>query len=200
VPSGEAPDEESGRGAQRRRHSIWREVLEWALVLVVALSVMLVIQATSLQAFRIPSDSMVPTLKRGDRILVNRWSYRVHAVHRGDIVVFDRPDDPSIKEDHLVKRVIGLPNESVTIADNRVLINGEVLDEPYLPQGTVIAAVGSHPCPPADPCQVPDGQVWVMGDNRSFSYDSRYFGPIKESKIVGRAFLGLWPLDRLGVF
>ena len=168
------------------------------MVAVVAFGLMALIQTTSLQAFRIPSDSMVPTLQNGDRVLVNKWSYRLHDVHRGDIVVFDKPDDPTITEDHLIKRVIGLPGETVTIAGDHVIIDGRTLNEPYLPAGTVTAAVGTHPCDPDHPCHIPDGQVWVMGDNRSFSKDSRYFGPIPESKIVGRAFVRLWPPTRIG--
>ena len=165
---------------------------------VVAFGLMALIQATSFQAFRIPSDSMVPTLRTGDRVLVNKWSYRLHDVNRGDIVVFDKPDDPTLTEDHLIKRVIGLPGDTVTIDGGHVIVNGQVLIEPYLPAGTVTAGVGSHPCDPADPCHVPDDHVWVMGDNRMFSHDSRYFGPIPTSTIVGRAFVRLWPLSRLG--
>ena len=164
----------------------------------VAFGLMALVQATSLQAFRIPSDSMTPTLQKGDRVLVNKWSYRLHDVHRGDIVVFDKPNDPSLTEDHLIKRVIGLPNETVTIDGGHVIIDGRILNEPYLPEGTSTMAVGTHPCDPANPCHIPDDQVWVMGDNRTFSHDSRYFGPIPQSLIVGRAFVLLWPPSRLG--
>jgi signal peptidase I len=175
-----------------------RQIGEWVVVGVVAFGLMALIQATSVQTFRIPSDSMVPTLQKGDRVLVNKWSYRLHDVQRGDIVVFDKPDDPALTEDHLIKRVIGLPGETVTIDGEHVIIDGRILIEPYLPEGTVTAAVGTHPCDPDHPCQIPDGEVWVMGDNRPFSHDSRYFGPIPESKIVGRAFGRLWPPSRLG--
>jgi signal peptidase I len=161
-------------------------------------AVALVIQLTSIQAFYIPSKSMDPTLEVGDRLLVNKWSYRLHDVNRGDIVVFERPEGETSDIKDLVKRVIGLPGETVTISDNHVLINGQVLDEPYLPEGTQTAAVGTYPCPPSNPCQIPEGHVWVMGDNRPDSKDSRYFNSIPESKIVGRAFFRVWPLGRIG--
>ncbi len=170
----------------------------WLGVGVLAFALMALVQATSVQAFRIPSDSMVPTVNTGDRVLVNKWSYRVHDVNRGDIVVFDKPDDPALTEDHLIKRVIGLPGEEVTIDGGHVIIDGRILVEPYLPAGTVTSAVGNHPCLPASPCRVPDGQVWVMGDNRMLSRDSRFFGPIPTATIVGRAFLRVWPLSRVG--
>ena len=175
-----------------------RNLIEWAVVVLGALAIAVVIQLTSLQAFRIPSESMLPLLRKGDRVLVNKWSYRLHDVRRGDIVVFDKPNDPAITEDHLIKRVIGLPGEVVTIENGEVVIDGRVLIEPYLPADTVTSAVGTHPCIPEAPCVIPDGQVWVMGDNRGFSRDSRWFGPIPESLIVGRAFVRLWPPSRLG--
>lgn len=190
------PPEPPPRGAAPGDRGI-RRVVEWVVVLVGAVAIMLVVQATSLQVYRIPSSSMAPTLRDGDRVAVNKWSYRLHDVNRGDIVVFNRPDDPSITEAHLVKRVVGLPGETVTITNDHVLIDGQVLDEGYLPAGTVTDAIGTHPCPPSDPCRIPEAQVWVMGDNRSNSMDSRFFGPLPESKIVGRAFLRLWPPTRL---
>jgi len=179
--------------------SSWvRGAVEWIVVIIGAVAVALVIQLTSIQAFYIPSKSMDPTLEVGDRLLVNKWSYRLHDVNRGDIVVFERPEGETSDIKDLVKRVIGLPGETVTISDNHVLINGQVLDEPYLPEGTQTAAVGTYPCPPSNPCQIPEGHVWVMGDNRPDSKDSRYFNSIPESKIVGRAFFRVWPLGRIG--
>jgi signal peptidase I len=140
---------------------------------------------------------MEPTLLVGDRVLVNKWSYRVHDVNRGDIVVFTKPPEETSKIKDLIKRVVGLPGETVTIDNNQVLINGQVLDEPYLPTGTINVPVGSHGCAPANPCMIPEGDVFVMGDFRTNSEDSRFFGPITESSIVGRAFVRLWPFTRL---
>jgi len=134
---------------------------------------------------------MVPTLKVGDRVLVNKLSYKFHDVHRGDIVVFDAPPAAqagNIKD--LVKRVIGLPGETLEARDGKVYVNGRLLEEPYLPKGT--------PTTNLPPTKVPAGSVFVMGDNRTASKDSRIFGAVKESSIVGRVFLRIWPPGSIG--
>jgi signal peptidase I len=174
-----------------------RSAIEWVLVIAGAVAVALILKVTTVQAFYIPSASMEPTLQVGDRVLVNKWSYRVHDVNRGDIVVFSRPPQEASDIKDLIKRVVGLPGETLTIENNHVMINGQVLDEPYLPAGTLIQPVGTHGCAPADPCVIPQDEVFVMGDNRTNSADSRFFGPIRESSIVGRAFVRLWPFTRL---
>ena len=177
-----------------------RSALEWLAVVVVAVVVALLISATSIQAFFIPSKSMESTLHVGDRVLVNKWSYRLHEVHRGDVVVFTKPKDEAASNiNDLIKRVIGLPGETVTIQNDHVYINGQQLNEPYLDAGAVsIAVPGKWACTPQAPCKIPKGQLWVMGDNRTDSEDSRYFGPIPQSSVVGRAFFRIWPLNRIG--
>jgi len=195
LASGEGGD---GGKARPAKDDAWkRSAIEWTLVIVGALVVAMVIKITTVQAFYIPSASMEPTLQVGDRVLVNKWSYRIHDVNRGDIVVFSKPPTEQSDIKDLIKRVVGLPGETVTIDNNHVLINGQVLDESYLPDGTLTQPVGTYGCAPANPCVVPDGSVFVMGDNRTNSKDSRYLGPIKESSIVGRAFVRLWPFTRL---
>jgi signal peptidase I len=134
---------------------------------------------------------MYSTLHVHDRVLVNRLSYKLHDVHRGDVVVFKRPPretDTEIKD--LIKRVIALPGETVEGKSGHVVINGRVLNEPYLDEGITTSDFG--------PVKVPPGQVWVMGDNRPDSQDSRFFGAIPQSLIVGRAFVIIWPLSHLG--
>jgi signal peptidase I len=156
-----------------------------------ALIVALVIRAFFLAAFYIPSESMVPTLQKGDRVLVNKLSYKLHDVHRGDVVVFGRPPnepDNGIKD--LIKRVIGLSGETIEVRDCKVLINGQTLSESYVKSWTRTCTYPPH--------QIGKDEVFVMGDNRDDSQDSRYFGPIKESLIVGRAFVVVWPLTHLG--
>ncbi|MDQ1426832.1 MAG: signal peptidase [Acidimicrobiaceae bacterium] len=153
----------------------------------------IVVKTFLIQAFFIPSGSMEPTLKPGDRVLVNKLSYKLHDVHRGDIVVFKRPpseaDDPTIKD--LIKRVIGLPGDRIEGRDGVVYINGQPLKEPYLPPGTTTASL---------PLQtVPAGQYFVMGDNRGNSKDSRFIGTIPKNLIVGRAFVRVWPLSGIGL-
>ena len=171
-----------------------RGAIEWVAIIAAALIAALVIKTWLIQAFYIPSESMVPTLVKDDRVLVNKLSYRLHDVHRGDIVVFERPQEdvatqPEIKD--LIKRVVGLPGETVeTDPNGRVLINGRVLREPYLPKGVVTL-------PGITKQVVPAGHYWVMGDNRGNSKDSRVIGTIPEDDIVGRAFVRVFPLTNL---
>jgi len=160
------------------------------------------------QAFYIPSGSMLPQLEVGDRIVVSKLSYKLHEPRRGDVVVFDSPTPrpkgdgggvqrllrgllqtiglaaPSTEE--FVKRVIALPGEVVEARDGHVFVNGKQVVEPYLPAGMQTADF--------TPVTVPPGRLWVMGDNRSNSSDSRAFGPIRESSIVGRAIVRVWPV------
>src|SRR5262249_43781673 len=143
------------------------------------------------QTFYIPSPSMVPTLQEDDRILVNKLSYKLHKVHRGDIVVFTTPPNVDKSYKDLVKRVIGLPGETVQGKDNKIWINGQRLAEPYLPASTQTQDFG--------PEVVPPDSYWVMGDNRTQSVDSRVFKAIKKKTIVGRAFIRIWPLNRIGL-
>jgi signal peptidase I len=169
-----------------------RNGIEWIVIVAAALLVALVIKTFLLQAFYIPSESMEPTLKPGDRVLVNKLSYDLHPIHRGDIVVFKRPPgesgDPSIKD--LIKRVIGLPGDTIEQRDGNVYINGVQLKEPYLPAGTVTTSLPVR--------VIPSGQYFVMGDNRTNSKDSRFIGTIPGSLIVGRAFVRVWPLSAFG--
>ncbi|MHB8670914.1 MAG: signal peptidase I [Acidimicrobiales bacterium] len=186
-----AEQETSSRARSRTRSAAGR-VTEWVVIVGGALLMALAIKAFVLQAFYIPSASMVPTLKVRDRVLVNKLSYRFHEIHRGDIVVFRRPPgetDPRIKD--LIKRVVALPDETVEFRDGHVWINGRQLLEPYLPKGVLSQSASSTPE------RVPHGDYWVMGDNRMDSKDSRSFGPIPKDLIVGRAFVRVWPLSSL---
>ena len=197
----------AGRGRRRRRLlERWfgprsASVVEWLAVIVGAVGLALVVKVFLLQAFYIPSLSMYPTLHEGDRVLVNKLSYKLHDVNRGDIIVFERPaSEASSNIPDLIKRVIGLPGDKVSFDNGSVYINGERLNEPYLPDGTVTTGASApNKCLPVDPCVVPSGMVWVMGDNRGDSKDSRYFGAIPESSVVGRALITGWPFGRFGL-
>jgi signal peptidase I len=176
---------------KRTRPSPTRNIIEWSLVVIGAIALTLTVQAFAIKSFYIPSESMVPTLQKGDRVLVNRISYKLHDVNRGDVVVFERPPglpDTSIKD--LIKRVIGLPGDTVEGRNGRIVINGQYLNEPYLGANVITSTFG--------PVKVGDGMYFVMGDNRQASEDSRVFGPIAEKLIVGRAFVKIWPLNRIG--
>lgn len=175
-----------GRPSSRRR---W--FIEWGLILVAAVSVAVLVRATVVQAFYIPSPSMVPTLKVHDRLLVDKVTFHVRDVRRGDIVVFKRPPALHDKEiNDLIKRVIGLPGDTVEGRDGHVFVNGKQLPEPYLPKGLTTAAF--------DPVVVPLDAYFVMGDNRPESYDSRFWGTVDKSLIVGRAMFRIFPPTRIG--
>lgn len=165
------------------------------MVIIGAVGIALVVRAFLLASFFIPSESMLPTLKVGDRVLVNKAAYRFHDVHRGDVVVFERPPgllaDENVKD--LVKRVIGLPGDTVEFLEDHVIVNGHLLEEPYLTPGTATKAKTLGPS-----MVVPPGEVLVLGDNREGSKDGRFFGPIKIGSIVGRAFLVYWPSSHIG--
>ena len=171
-----------------------RNIRDTVLILLVALVFGFAIRSFVFQSFFIPSGSMIPTLQVGNRVLVNELAYDFHPVHRGDIIVFKTPPNdsfnPAIKD--LVKRVIGLPGDTVSSANGKLYVNGIPLSEPYLPPGTVTSGVSLQKIPP--------GELWVMGDNRGDSEDSRFFGPISEKLIVGRVVLRYWPLSSFKVF
>ncbi len=182
---------------------IRRSILEWGSVIVGALVMALLVKTYLFQAFYIPSPSMEPTLGDGDRIIVNKLSYRLHDVNRGDVVVFKAPPGSGSEIRELIKRVIALPGETVSTADGRVRIDGGLLLEPYLPSQDLTSGFSlppgcDNPAGTVDACLVPAGHVFVMGDNRTNSRDGRFFGPIPEESILGRAFLRVWPLGDLG--
>lgn len=202
----------------RPKPSLTRSVVEWIVVIAAALLIAFGIKTFLFQPFKIPSGSMEQTLHIGDRVLVNKLSYHLHGVHRGDVVVFKRPPNhPELDADDLIKRVIGLSGEQVTIRDNQVFINGKPLNEPYVmrvpgtgqpepskpqPPGCTFPHFTGVPEPPGlppDTLVVPQGDVFVMGDNRTDSSDSRCFGPISKKLIVGRAFLRMWPPSRVAL-
>jgi len=182
-----ATPKDKGKGKSRRKQGY-----EWLVLVAASLAVALFVRAFLIQAFYIPSESMVPALLINDRVLVNKLSYRLHDVHRGDIVVFDAPPGAATAQvKDLIKRVIGLPGETIEGRGGSIFINGKPLDEPYLPPD-----VRSRDFPPA---KVPPKDIWVLGDNRQDSRDSTFFGPITEKSIVGRAFVRIWPLSRIGL-
>ncbi|MEO0495235.1 MAG: signal peptidase I [Actinomycetota bacterium] len=192
-----------GRGSRRGVESSLRSMIEWVAVAVGALAVALLIKAFLLQAFYIPSESMTDTLNVDDRVLVNKLSYRIGDVNRGDIVVFEKPPAAPGSIEDFIKRVVALPGETITFVDGDVFIDGQLLNEPYVdtdtrPSSSAILSEGCTNTPAADRCTLADGWYFVLGDNRDNSTDSRAFGPIEEDTIVGRAFLKVWPLGDLG--
>ncbi len=174
-----------------------RALREWVVVLTIALGSAFLIRVFVLAQYYIDGPSMQTTLQPNDRVLVNKLSYRLHGVNRGDVVVFDRitVDGTRVNHDDLIKRVIGLEGETVEIDDCVVSIDGRELDEPYLDEADLAQTNPSARCriPQMSPQVVPEDSVFVMGDNRHDSFDSREFGPIETDLIRGRAFVVIWP-------
>ena len=165
-----------------------RNTIEWIAIVIGALAVALLVKTFLIQAFYIPSGSMLPTLELGDRVLVNKLDTDPS---RGDLVVFERPPnqpDDGIKD--LIKRVVGVGGDVIEARDGVVYVNDEPLDESYLPDGVQTTNL--------DRQTIPEGHLFVMGDNRVDSADSRVFGPIDDDLVVGKAFVRVWPLTHLG--
>jgi signal peptidase I len=193
-PGDTASSEEVTGPTVRARPTRRRQVLELVVVVVVVVLATLAVRAYVFEAFYIPSVSMTPTLEVGDRVLVDRLSYHLHAVHRGDIIVFSPPateDCGGPRPAHLIKRVIGLPGDRISSVGNTILIDGKPLAEPWLPRSDPLGT-------PIRPYTVPRGEYYVLGDHRDDSCDSRFWGPVPRSLIVGKALWDVWPLSRIG--
>jgi signal peptidase I len=189
--SSNSPEFSPGSTDARRPDSLLGRTLHFLLAEVVdtvlpAFIIALLINFFLVQGTYVHGQSMEPNLHSDQRLIVEKVGYRLHSPRRGDIVVI-RLEEYEIP---LIKRVVGLPGETVEIRDNQVYINGELLDESYLP-GTVQWNYG--------PAQVPALHVFVMGDNRNVSNDSRSFGAVHVNQIVGRAWLSYWPLEELRI-
>ncbi len=187
IATDEPPAPAAAHKHERRRHSR-RQIIEWALVIVAAFLTATILRTTVVQAFSIPSVSMEETLLIGDRVLVNKTNREANV---GDIVVFKRPPgEAAAKIKDLIKRVVAVEGQTVSARDGKLLVDGKEVPEPYLEPGTRTVMDREVP--------VERGQVFVMGDNRGQSRDSRFFGPIKKSSIIGHAYFRVWPPSRFG--
>jgi signal peptidase I len=180
-------------GAGRRRRRRPRRALAEAVVLIlVAVLLAGLMRAFAFQTFWIPTSSMAPTLGVYDRIVVQKAFFTWRDVPEGDIVVFSHPPlDHCPGEGDLVKRVIALPGQTIYSSGNSIYVNGRLLAEPYLPHDDPLGP----PIPDASsqhPYRVPPGEFYVLGDNRADSCDSRYWGPITGSSIIGKVVLTWW--------
>ncbi len=167
--------------------------IEWAVIIVVAVTASLLIRTYAVQTFFIPSKSMKPTLHVGDRILVNKLSVEFGSINVGDVIVFKAPPTEHCETGgpgDLVKRVIGLPGQHLTSRGNTIYVNGKALKEPW----TYFHTIGS----PIGHVTVPKNSYFVMGDNRANSCDSRFWGSVPRSDIIGKVFLRIWPPSRIG--
>lgn len=181
----------------RRRALAKKTLFEWIGVIGFAVVVAILIRTFFLQQFYIAGPSMETTMFSDNRVLVDKISYRFSSIDRGDVVVFDRAtmNGSDVEHDDLIKRVIGLGGERIAIKDCVVLINDVPLNEPYLPQRDTEMSDLSAKCGAVDMEEIllePD-ELFLAGDNRPQSFDSRMFGPVKEGLIVGKAFVLVWP-------
>lgn len=193
---------DGGNDEAPRSRSSLRVLLEWVLVVVVALGAAMGVRVYVLQQFYISGPSMETTLSGNDRVLVNKLEYRFGKIDRGDIVVFDRvtTNNGVVEHDDLIKRVVALGGESIEIKKCVVYIDDAPLAEPYLDDESMANQNLAERCRVVDmpKMEVPDGSLFVLGDNRAESFDSRSFGVISESLILGRAFAVVWPPGRFG--
>jgi signal peptidase I len=179
------PEGRPGRRSSRETGGF----LEFLVILVVAFVLVFgFVRPFVLEAFYIPSESMVPTLLVGDRVFVNKFIYRFAEPERGDIVVFESVNGG---EEELIKRIVAVPGDSVAVRGGVLSVNEEPQNEPYLnrefPDDSFFG-----------PTRLSEGEVFVMGDNRANSADSRVFGPLPVENIEGEAFMRFWPLSRIG--
>ena len=190
--------ETTDTGRKDHQHGL-RVIREWVVVVAVALGIALLVRGFLLQQFYISGPSMESTMFQDNRVLVNKLSYRMHDIGRGDVVVFDRitTDGEVVQHDDLIKRVIALAGETIEIRQCVVLINGKELPEPYLNEYDVQQINLDDRCrvPELAPTVVSENHIFVMGDNRPQSFDSRMFGEIESELVVGRAFSLIWPLS-----
>jgi signal peptidase I len=230
-PAEPASPAETPTKKKKKHRGLLGYLAELPILILLAFVIAIVIKTFLLQAFFIPSGSMIPTLHVGDRVLVEKVNYRLHDPRRGDVVVFandvfgatppDVPwyDDaknfvrellglPTGTEEDYIKRVVAVGGDTIRYVGSprHLIVNGQRVEEPYIAHGqdTSSQTITSGDCErlemdtEGDACVVPAGDVFVMGDNRGNSQDSRYLGPIDQDKIVGHAFLIIWPPGDFG--
>ena len=173
---------------------ILNNIAEWIVVIVIAFIVSLLIRRYVVEFYQVPTGSMIDTIEEGDYVVGEKISFYMRSPEQGDIVTFTDPVDPDTT---LIKRVIATGGQTVDLIDGSVYVDGKALLEPYtdgkesLPLSESVAEISY-------PYTVPEGYIWVMGDNRSESLDSRFFGAVPVSDVMARAFWTYWPLDRFG--
>lgn len=190
----------------RPQGRLGRLLFDYGVTILVAVLVAILVQSFVVKPYLIPSTSMADTLVPGQRVLVDRLIYDFTAVHRGDIIVFRGPQPP---HEVMIKRVVGLPGDVLSIRGGRLFVNGEPapdsfvdkvsgVTEPTTPPDPAVMTTPGAPWALTRPYRVPAGCYFVMGDNRTDSDDSRYWGTVPRDDIIGQAFFTYWPLGRIG--
>lgn len=186
----------SGQHAESRSAGVLKSLLSFVGTIVLILLLSWGLRTFVFQAYEIPSGSMEETIMTDDMVFAQKVSYYFGEPQQGDIVTFQ---DPEIPSRILIKRVVAVGGQTVDLIDGKVVVDGVALDEPYtngLPSYPLVPAYGTNI---TYPYTVPEGELWVMGDNRTNSQDSRYFGSVSASTVTGKAALIYWPLDHFGL-
>ncbi|MEE0510795.1 MAG: signal peptidase I [Peptococcaceae bacterium] len=165
---------------------------EYLLPIIIALAIVVVLRMFVIGMYYVPTGSMIPTLQIDDKVIATKISYQLHEPERGDVVVFKYPvnEEQGLKTVVYVKRLIGLPGETLEIKNNTVYINGTPLEEDYVNSNTNMPDFG--------PVTIPEGEYFMMGDNRNDSSDSRIWGTVKEEYLIAKAQFIYWPFDHMG--
>ncbi len=188
-PEPAAPEAAAVPAAKEKRRSFGlRWGIEVVVIVAAAFVVALLVQQFIVKPFAIPSPSMEPTLVEGDRVLVNRLTYHFRSPERGDVIVFHPP--VSEGSDPFIKRVVAVGGDTVSVHDGALWVDGVAQDEPYLKE---LPILDEYP-----ETKIAPGHIFVMGDNRNNSGDSREFGQVSEEEIIGSAFAIYWPLGHIG--
>lgn len=169
---------------------IKREIKEWIITILIAVVLVVIIRTFLLDSRVVPTASMVPSIMPNDRLFVERVTHRFEGIKRGEVIVFKPPLDTGLKDD-LIKRLIALPGDTVEVKNGKLYVNDQEKNEPYL----------------AEPIQynmqkltVPEGKIFVLGDNRNLSYDSHEWGFAEINSVKGKAFITYWPLTRVKIW
>lgn len=170
-------------------------IKEWVESILIALVLALLVRTFIVQAYKIPTGSMRPTLSEGDRILVSKFIYRFKKPQRGDVVVFKFPEEP--KKD-FIKRLIATEGEKIEIKDGNIYIDGKIVEEPRIVRQNYYYNDGTYG-QEGKGIEVDKNSFYVLGDNSSSSKDSRYWGFVPKKNLIGKAFLIYWPLKRIGI-
>jgi signal peptidase I len=196
-----------GQTEERRQHDarrspgrrVLRELVELLVIIAAAVIVTTLLRVFVIDQYEIPTGSMEPTIEVNDRLFAEKMSYRFSEPVPGDIVTFYDPTRRGEGTDRvLIKRCIAVGGQTVDLVDGRVVVDGVALDEPYTHGQASIPLSAMNGIEIEYPYSVPEGSVWVMGDNRMDSSDSRFFGPVSRDELIGKALFRIWPFDRFG--
>lgn len=201
-PVSEEMPARSSKSAVSKQGGFYKEMMEWIKALVIAVVLVLVIRTFLFSPFIVDGDSMLPNFESGERLIVNKIVYTFSEPKFGDVVVFDVPEEGR----KFIKRVIGVPGDTIKLEGDNLYINGELVEEPYIKEAIEAAKAqnsvynGGGPNFPNErvtEATVPEGTIFALGDNRSDSKDSRTIGFVTEDEIVGRADLIFWPMSKI---